>query len=408
MAIIPQKNLFSWRQVEASSDLNRLKLVLEGIGDERLMWILEEKRKGRRDDYPIRAVWNSVLAGIVYQHPGVESLRRELLRNGELRELCGPELDSGLGDKAVPPKWVYTRFLKQLIKEREEIDRIFNNLINELKGLLPDIGEHLAIDSKAIKSHAVGKKKSEDSSDKETDWGVKTYRGKREDGSLWEKVKSWFGYKLHLIVDTKYELPLGYEVTKASVSDTTKLLPMVEEINRKHPEIIEVAKDIAADKGYDSEVNNRELYDRYGIKPVIGIRENWKDEKRSEIKTRPLYEDKADNIVYDNSGLVYCHCGKGDDLEKDYAAMAYMGFEADRLTLKYRCPAGAYGITCQNKGSCGEGSYGGYGRVVRIPIEKDRRMFTPIARSSYAFERIYKGRTPVCRQAGRWRELTVV
>lgn len=55
MAIIPQKNLFSWRQVEASSDLNRLKLVLEGIGDERLMWILEEKRKGRRDDYPIRA-----------------------------------------------------------------------------------------------------------------------------------------------------------------------------------------------------------------------------------------------------------------------------------------------------------------------------------------------------------------
>jgi hypothetical protein len=33
--------------------------------------------------------------------------------------------------------------------------------------------------------------------------------------------------------------------------------------------------------------------------------------------------------------------------------------------------------------------------VVRIPIEKDRRMFTPIARSTYAFDRIYKGRTAV-------------
>ena len=36
-----------------------------------------------------------------------------------------------------------------------------------------------------------------------------------------------------------------------------------------------------------------------------------------------------------------------------------------------------------------------YGRVIRIPIEKDRRIFTPIARSSYAFERIYKGRRAV-------------
>ena len=42
-----------------------------------------------------------------------------------------------------------------------------------------------------------------------------------------------------------------------------------------------------------------------------------------------------------------------------------------------------------------------YGRVIRIPIEKDRRMFTPIARSSYAFERIYKGRTAVERVNSR-------
>jgi hypothetical protein len=399
MAIIAQKNLFSWKEIEASSDLERLSLVLEVIGDERLMQILEKKRKGKRDDYPIRAVWNSILAGIVYQHDSIESLRRELLRNGELRELCG--FEPAKGDEAVPPKWVYTRFLKRLIKEQVEIDRLFNNLIEELKKLLPDLGEHLAIDSKAIKSHAVGKKEAKGSSDKEADWGVKTYRGKKEDGSLWEKVKSWFGYKVHLIVDTKYELPLGYEITKASASDTTNLLPMVEGLNSKHPEIIETAKDMSGDKGYDSEDNNRELYDRYGIKPVIDIRKSWKDEKESKIKTRPLYEDRADNVVYDNKGVVYCHIGKGDDLEKDYATMSYMGFESDRKTLKYRCPAAAYGITCCNRDRCGEGNYGEYGRVVRIPIEKDRRMWTPIARSSYAFERIYKGRTAVERVNSR-------
>ncbi|MBW2053885.1 MAG: transposase, partial [Deltaproteobacteria bacterium] len=38
--------------------------------------------------------------------------------------------------------------------------------------------------------------------------------------SIWERVKSWFGFKLHLMVDADYELPVGYEVTKASVADT--------------------------------------------------------------------------------------------------------------------------------------------------------------------------------------------
>ena len=50
----------------------------------------------------------------------------------------------------------------------------------------------------------------------------KTYKGERKDGSLWEKVKIWFGFKMHLIVDADYELPVGYEVTKASASDITE------------------------------------------------------------------------------------------------------------------------------------------------------------------------------------------
>jgi hypothetical protein len=82
MAKLITPYLFTWQEVEASSDLERLRLVLDHIGDEGLMRKLEEHRKWGRDDYPIRAVWNSVLAGVVYQHVSVDSLRRELLRNG--------------------------------------------------------------------------------------------------------------------------------------------------------------------------------------------------------------------------------------------------------------------------------------------------------------------------------------
>ncbi len=46
--------------------------------DERLMQHLERNRDRKCDDYPVRAIWNSILAGAICQHPSVESLRREL------------------------------------------------------------------------------------------------------------------------------------------------------------------------------------------------------------------------------------------------------------------------------------------------------------------------------------------
>ena len=71
MAKLLAPYLFRWREVEAKSDLERLMLVLEYLPDEGLMQKLEEQRKGGRDDYPIRPVWNSVLAGVVYQHAAI-------------------------------------------------------------------------------------------------------------------------------------------------------------------------------------------------------------------------------------------------------------------------------------------------------------------------------------------------
>lgn len=70
-----------------------------------------------------------------------------------------------------------------------------------------------------------------------------------------------------------------------------------------------------------------------------------------------------------------------------------MGFEKDRETLKYRCPAAAYGLECKGRGGCVRSGGNDYGRVVRIALDLDRRIFTPIARSSYAWQRSYDRRT---------------
>lgn len=389
MAKILQQNLFSWQDVDAKSDLERLRLVLDYLPDEKLMQKLERMRGQGRDDYPVRAVWNSIIAGIVYQHVSIESLRRELLRNGELRDMCG--FDPIKGADAVPPSWVYSRFLKNLFKCEEEIKEMFNMLVEMLVELLPDFGEKLAVDSKAVDSAGKPTKKEEGDGRRDTDadWGRKEYKGKREDGTYWEKIVKWFGYKIHLLVDSKYELPIGYKVTRASASDSAELLPLVSDCAKRHPEVIKRANELCADKGYDSEDNNRILYDDYEIKPVIDIRNMWKDRD----ETHPLYSNKVDNIIYNYCGRVFCFCCKTGKQRE----MAFKGFEAKRKALKYVCPVYAYGIECEGMNEC----YGKGKRIVRIPLKTDRRIFTPIARSSYRWERAYKSRTAVERVNSR-------
>ena len=84
-----QTNLFSWNAIEPRSDLDRLRLVLDDLPDEHLVQYLEVMRAHGRDDYPVRAMWDALLAGIVFQHESLESLLRELARNPGLMDACG-------------------------------------------------------------------------------------------------------------------------------------------------------------------------------------------------------------------------------------------------------------------------------------------------------------------------------
>ena len=75
--------------------------------------------------------------------------------------------------------------------------------------------------------------------------------------------------------------------------------------------------------------------------------------------------------------------------------MAFGGFEKNRESLKYRCPAKHYGMKCPSLGKCK------VGHSVRIKLSEDRRVFTPVARNSYRWPTIYKQRTTIERINGR-------
>ena len=65
-------------------ELRRLELVLDTLPDEELVAALGpcggRARPGPRNDYPVRAMWRALVAGVVFGHRSIASLLRELRR----------------------------------------------------------------------------------------------------------------------------------------------------------------------------------------------------------------------------------------------------------------------------------------------------------------------------------------
>lgn len=78
---------------------------------------------------------------------------------------------------------------------------------------------------------------------------VKTYSGKAEVGSGYSGHHEGNGFKLHVLVDTKTELPLALVFSSGNRHDSQFLLPLVAKAKKLnvHPDYV------IADKGYDDE-----------------------------------------------------------------------------------------------------------------------------------------------------------
>jgi hypothetical protein len=429
MAILRTPSLFSWNDFDARPELERFCLVRDNLPDEEIVAKLEKNRENGRDDFPVRPMWNAVIAGIVFQHKSIESLIRELSRNPCLLEVCGfdstpiyeqPVATLSRDEKTgkmkvvkskpkapyyvVPNSWNFSRFLKNVIELEDQgkmITGMITKLREQLMSELPDFGKHLGYDGKSIDSYSTGQtnKKTAMTSDPDGDWGKHETKGVDKDGKPWSKIKSWFGYSLHLIADTVYEIPVAAHVTRASASEHTELRDMVGETFEETPSLAKRCESLTADRGLDSADTKALLWDKYNIRPVIDVRELWREEKNEpgydpeKAITRPFFPERVDTIVYTEKGTVHCICPKTGEMR----ALAFQGFEADRNTLKYRCPAAAYGIECKGLEEClkfGQVIPGSYGRSIRIKItDQNRRIFTPTPYGSPSWNRLYNRRS---------------
>lgn len=381
--IITQISMFDYTEIEKLGDLERLDLALEGIDDEKLMQKLEAKRKNGRDDYPIRVMWNLLIALIVFEHKKISSFRRELSRNSQLRRKCGL-CDYGKKKHLVPPSRVFSGFIKMLSEEAEEMAGIFNLQVEELYELIPQFGKKLAGDGKYIDSFAKREsKKNQTHTDYRTEqdakWSVKEYHHEDKNGKKQIKKEYHYGYKTHIICDVETELPVAYSVTAANADEKKEMSKLLGNPLLSNEERRRIAEFLLLDRGYDSTDMIKTIKDA-GIIPVIDIRNCWKDGE----KTRQ-YKDT--DIVYNAYGEVF-HYDFVQVIDKETGEtkrewvpvkMKYEGYDRQKNCLRYSHR----------------------GKTHKIYVSHDERIFLPIARDSKKFKRIYKGRTAVERLNGR-------
>ena len=376
---IPQISIFDYSEIENLGDLERLKIFFENINDKELCKTIENERKNGRNDYPVRTMLNLIYAMKIFGHRSVESFRRELARNSQLRIACG--LSEGkykyLGERRhlVPPARVFTGFLNKLKKHKNELDKIFEEDVKFMYENLEGFGEDCAVDGKYLDTYAnqfhKSKTKKEDDERGEHDAtsSCKTYYMK--DGKT---KKEWhYGFRAHIICDARYGLPIHYKVTPANNSEQVELDNMIQDMEQKVEKYkLEKMINLMGDAGYDNGTRNKELKEKHNINAIMDIRHMWtKSEEYREIENQP--------IAYNEDGEVFYII---DITKKQYEKMKYLGYDKRNNCLRY---------TREHTGK----------KVYRIPIETDYRVFTPIARDSKKFKTKYKMRTEVERLNGR-------
>jgi len=388
MRIHATEPLFAWGDLDDCPTLATLRDALQTLPDQALLDGLIAARGRGRDDYPIPRLWRVVVLTVLLRHVSFNACLAELHRNPALCRL----LDITAEDQ-IPNGHNLSRFLDTLGCEPHlsALRQVFDDLVRPLGQAVPDLGRHTAGDATALSARA---KAGARAVRQELQQGLPQPSGGRkeykdDDGKV-TKVVEWFGYKLHLLVDVRHEVSLAYHVTDTKAGDNERVGALVEQAQANLPpgRIETLAYDKAAD---DEQVH--QVLNTAGVKPVIQNRALWREEPE-----RPLPGGRFPlHLVHDEAGTVHCYDAVSDPPVRH--PMSYVGYDRERGTVKYRCPARHEGWTCPSEARCNAGK--DYGLTARIPCELDLRRFPPVPRATKTFERLYKGRTAVERVNAR-------
>jgi Transposase DDE domain len=262
---------------------------------------LEATRWTGRPGYSLRSMIGMALAKSLYAIPVWTRTVALVREHSALAAVIAPDGD-------VPSVYACYRFTAKLRDHADLLQGCIARVLEELKRRNPVLGWDVAIDASDMPAYANGQRfvskggreRSDDEfSDPDASWGHRSAVSTRKGGGF-------YGYRLHLAVCSKTDLPLAWRVETARSDETNAVAPLLDRLRTLgiDPETC------AMDKGYDSSLAYDACAER-NIAPVVPLRETA-SVKRGEHKP-PC-----------------CEHGK----------WKFAGADKKRGATKWRCPTG--------------------------------------------------------------------
>jgi transposase, IS5 family len=317
-----------------------LSTILDSPEVVRLIDELQTTRETGRPGYPLRSMVGMALAKSLYALPTWTRVVALVREHPALAAVIAPDGD-------VPSVYACYRFTAKLRAHTDMLEECIAGVLKELKKRNPLLGWDVAIDASDMPAYANGQRykykggpEREHYSDPDASWGHRSAISTRKGGGF-------YGYKLHLAVCSKTDLPLAWKVEAARVSESTTVEPLLDKLQGLgfNPETC------AMDKGYDLGPIYDVCEDR-GVRPVICLRETKGVKK-----------------------------GWDKPPKCEHGEWRFAGADYDRKATKWRCPTG----------EC---------KPASVWVKADR-LHPLIPRETLRWKGLYRGRASVERAFGR-------
>ena len=176
-----------------------------------------------------------------------------------------PGLQAALGES--PSIWACYRFANKLREQKPILDACLDRVAASLRDAIPGLGVDVAIDASALPANANGQRflynhgpERPSYSDPDASWGHRSAVSTRKGGGF-------YGYKLHLAVCTRTDLPLAWKVETGRRHESLFVAPLLDAVTARGftPETC------AMDRGYDHNRVTDETRER-GAVPIVPVR----------------------------------------------------------------------------------------------------------------------------------------
>lgn len=334
----PPKSGFGFLEVVVGGVVSRAGSLVETLD--------APHQHGGNPGFPAEAMLAALVVQFALNERYANGFLNRLGSDDRLLSICGLE--------CAPSEGAYSRFKKKLAPHVDDIWTIVADVFRECdeeierlreSGIVPEdkppLGHSLVIDSTDVEAWARPGRKSrktgEDVLSKDTDakWGHRTAKNARSSkggkgrssrkskakdakasGEKDTKDELYFGYKVDVIADSNYGLPMFARTRPANASDVTVMIEDLDDCMALYRELS--PRYFLGDKGYDSLKNIKHVFD-LGMMPVIAIRLPEKDKETG----KRLYDG-----IYDVDGRPTCVGGK---------SMEYILTDPEEGHL-FRCP----------------------------------------------------------------------